>query len=418
MPLRLNDVLSWPTKQHTQTVAAVDTQHPRSNNFTISLPSTKFDYSKEVGTGLGSNVIMSPVQWVMRTFPEAPVKLERKLASGDIEQVITHPFLDLIDDPNPFYSYESLIMASMLSWSIAGNVYWHKVRNALGQVIQLWYLPHWMVRPRGNDGDASIYIDHYEYNPNGIPIMIPPEDIVHYRFGIDPLNIRSGLSPLGAVLREVVTDDQAANYSASILRNMGIPGVVISPGENEGIAVDDAKAIAEKFKTKFGGDNKGEAMVTTVPMKLETFGFNAKDLALTDIRNISEERVCAAIGINPVVVNFGSGLESTKVGATVTAFIKLAWTGNIIPTQRVFGQTMKRQLLVEFDNDKSLDVGYNNKNVAALQEDKNSKVTRISAGVTAGWAKVSDAREAEGLSVEDSDRIYLRSFNQLEVEGE
>jgi hypothetical protein len=159
-------------------------------------------------------------------------------------------------------------------------------------------------------------------------------------------------------------------------------------------------------------------MVTTVPMKLETFGFNAKDLALTDIRNISEERVCAAIGINPVVVNFGSGLESTKVGATVTAFIKLAWTGNIIPTQRVFGQTMKRQLLVEFDNDKSLDVGYNNKNVAALQEDKNSKVTRISAGVTAGWAKVSDAREAEGLSVEDADKVYLRTFNQLEVGDE
>ena len=414
--MKFSDLMSWPVKQHTQSIVTAGSQHPHSSNFTISLPSTKFDYAKEVGTGLCSNVIMSPVQWVMRTFPEAHVKLERKLASGETEQIITHPFLDLIDEPNPFYSYETLIMATTLSWSIAGNAYWHKMRNALGQVIELWYLPHWMVTPRGHAQDASIYIDHYEYNPNGIPVKIQPEDIVHYRFGIDPLNIRSGLSPLGAVLREVVTDDQAANYSASILRNMGIPGVVISPGENEGISVDDAKAIAEKFKTKFGGDNKGEAMVATVPMKLETFGFNSKDLALTDIRDISEERVCAALGINPVVVNFGAGLQSTKVGATVTAFIKLAWTGNIIPTQRVFSQTMKRHLLIEFDNDKSLVVGYCNKDVAALQEDKSDRVTRIGVGVTQGWAKVSDAREAEGLSVEETDKVYLRSFNLLETE--
>ena len=129
------ELVKWYKGDSGQKAVAVadnTTVHPRSSMFTLTIPGTKYDYAKEVGSGLGSNVIMSAVQWVMRTFPEAPVKLERNLASGEVEAVVTHPFLDLIDDPNPFYSYESLIMASMLSWSIAGKVYWHKGRNALG----------------------------------------------------------------------------------------------------------------------------------------------------------------------------------------------------------------------------------------------------------------------------------------------
>jgi HK97 family phage portal protein len=416
--LGFKELVKWYKGDSGQKAVAVadnTTVHPRSSMFTLTIPGTKYDYAKEVGSGLGSNVIMSAVQWVMRTFPEAPVKLDKKLKDGETEEIFAHPFLDLIDEPNPFYSYEALTMASMLSYNISGNAYWYKVRNALGQVIQLWYLPHWLVSAKGGEHDPTVFISHYEYNPNGMVVIIPPEDIVHYRFGIDPRNVRHGLSPLDAVIREVYTDDQASNYSASILRNMGVPGVIMSPTENEGMSLEDAKVISEKFKTKFGGDNKGESMTMTVPMKIETFGFNTKDLALPEIRNISEERVCAALGIPPAVIGFGTGLETTKVGATMKAMIELAWNGNIIPTQKVFAKTMNRQLLVEFDNDKSLVVGYDNRDVQALQEDKSERVKRLGLGVTQGWAKVSDPREAEGLSVEDSDKVYLRTFAQMEV---
>lgn len=390
--------------------------HPRNTFYAIDIPRTRYDYQKEVGTGLGSNVIMSPIQWVMRTFPEAKIAITKMSDDGSSEPIIKHPFLDLINKPNDFYSYETMIMATMLSWSISGNAYWLKIRNDFGQVIQLWYVPHWMISPKGHDTDMSIFVDHYQYSPNGQIFIVRKEDVIHFRFGLNPKNLRMGLSPLDAVIREVFTDDEASNYSASLMRNMGIPGVIISPDSDEGIDVETAKGVKEKFKETFTGDRRGESMVMTGKTKIEMFGFDPNKLDLSRIRDISEERVCAALGIPAAVVGFGAGLQTTKVGATMTALIKLAWTANIIPSQRPIAETLNRQLLKEFDDDPMKKIIFDNSNISALQEDKDAVIKRLTDGVRAGWATIADVRLAEGLPVDDSHRVFLRPITLIEVE--
>lgn len=415
----LKNLIQW-YKGHNQSDRNQAVAHPTSNLFGFNIPRTRFDYAAEVGTGLGSNVIMSPVQWVMRTFPEAPVKLEKMLKDGKLERIFNHPFLDLVNAPNEAYTSEALIMGTMLSWTLAGNAYWYKVRNAMGSVIQLWYMPHWMVTPRGHPTDNTIFISHYDYNPNGVIIHIAKEDVVHFRFGIDPRNTREGLSPIGAILREIFTDDEASNYSASILKNMGVIGLIFSPDGNSEVRFGAAmtKEIKEQARQQFTGDNRGDVMVFNGPTKVHQIGADTKKMDISFLRNVSEERVTAATGIPAAVVGFGSGLEQTKVGATMTALIRLAWTGNIIPSQRIISKTMQMQLLPDFDLDKSLIVGYDNSNVQALQEDKDLRIKRLSDGVPKGWVKVIDVREAEGLPVEDSDNVYLRPLNLIEIEGD
>ncbi len=390
--------------------------HPTSNSYIINIPGTKHDYSKDVGSGLGSNVAMLPIQWVMRSFPEAPVKLDKIKSNNQTERVLKHPFLDILKKPNPYYNYEIMIMGTMLSYSLAGNSYLLKVRNEMGMVIELWYMPHWMVTPVGSDVDPTVFISHYEYKPGFETFSIPVEDVIHFRFGLDPKNVRLGLSQLGATIREIATDDQASNYSASILRNMGVPGVVLSPAKEEvEITGERARELKEQFRGSFTGDKRGDPLVMTGPTKIDTFGFDPSQLGLGGLRNISEERVCAALGIPAAVVGFGSGLEQTKVGATMAALIRLAWSGNILPSQRVISQILEEQLLSDFDSDEALCVGFDNTGVLALQEDKNEKVTRLTAGVTAGWATVADARAAEGLPVDESHNVFLRPFSMIEV---
>lgn len=394
-----------------------NTVHPRNTFFALDIPRTNFDYAKEVGTGLGSNVIMSPVQWVMRTFPESPLILNETAKDGTVSPVLSHPFLDLMRRPNAFYTYEAMIMATMLSWSIAGNSYLLKVRNQLGMVVELWYVPHWMINPVANDADPTVFISHYNYNPSGETFHIPIEDIIHFRFGLDPQNIRMGLSPLGSIVREAFTDDEASNYSASLLRNMGVPGVVISPDGDQTIGTDVAQTVKEKYRQSFSGDRRGDALVMTGKTKIQVLGFDPNKLQLGGLRDISEERVTAAMGIPAAVVGFGAGLQTSKVGATMNALIRLAWTGNIIPSQRPISETLTRQLLVDFDNNPLLAAAFDNSSVSALQEDKDAKVKRLGTGVREGWAMVSDARKAEGLPVvEDRDNVFLRPLNIVEVD--
>ena len=397
-------------------------QHPQARGFMFNIPRTNFDYAKEVGTGLGSNVIMAPVQWIMRTFPEAPVMIKKidNKGSSKKERLQDHALLGLINKPNPFYTGEILWMATLLSWSIQGNAYWLKMRNEQKKVVELWYAPHWMMTPMGHPTDRTIFIDHYKYNPGGgMPIKLLPEDVVHFRFGLDPENVRQGLSQLNCVIREVFTDDEAANFSASLLRNAGVPSIVISP-ENEGMNIrdEDVKEIKEKFRHSFTGDKRGDALVMSGPTKVDQFGFNPQEMELGGIRDISEERVCAALGIPPAVVGFGAGLQTAKVGATMIQLIRLAWTGNIVPSQRILKGVLQNQLLIDFEpNPERFEVGFDNSEVQALQEDRDKLAKRLDIGVKGGWIRVSEAREQTGLEVEENDKVYLRPLNVIETKN-
>src|SRR5690606_1589441 len=194
------------------------------------------------------------------------------------------------------------------------------------QVIGMWYMPHFLVEPKW-PADGSAFITHYEYRPDpgGKPINLLPRDVVHFRFGLDPRNVRTGMTAVKPLLRAVFTAEEAANFSASSLRNMGVPGGVIAPKSSESLpSKEDVKAMKEYMKSAFTGNQRGEWLVLGTPTETSAFGFDPQALMLGNLRDIAEERVCAALGVPAAVVGFGSGLQSTKVGATMKELRKEA----------------------------------------------------------------------------------------------
>ncbi|MFQ5850900.1 MAG: phage portal protein [Candidatus Binatia bacterium] len=392
--------------------------HPgRGPLIVVPLPRTKFDYQKSVGDGSTSSVIMGPVQWMQRAFSEAPLIIERK--TGDSTEFIPdHPLAKLIRNPNPFYSETVLWMATIFSWCTAGNVYWLKIRNRAKQVIQLWWAPHWLIKPVWPQGQATTtYISGYEYRPGGSqPVSIPIEDVVHIRHGIDPNNLRLGISPLASVVREVWMDNEASNWVGSLLRNSGIPGVIVSPDSEAQPLQGDVDAVKQYFREMFMGDRRGEPLVLTGKTKVEQFGFDPKTMDLSAVRNVSEERVCSALGIPAAVVGFGTGLEATKVGATMTEMRKLAWVNGIIPIQKIIATEVARSLLTEFEKNRDgFLVSFDLSGIAALQESMDKLVQRTDIAVKGGWLKVKTAQELAGLPVDDTQDLYLRSIAIVEI---
>jgi len=375
-----------------------------------NLPRSGRDYSRDVGDGMSSSVIVAPVMWIARTYPEAPLCVERR---GEI--VPDHPMAELIRNPNPYYSGHVLQMATLIDVVLNGNGYWLKVRNRMRGPIQLWYAPSWLMKPCA-PVDGSVYISHYEYSPLGLPIRVEVEDVVHLRYGLDPRNIRLGLGQLTSLLREVFTDDEAAAFTATILRNAGIPGIVVSPGESGASVTDqDKKDTKEYFKSAFGGESRGEPLVMTGPTKVEQFGFSPQQLDLAKLREIPEERVCAVLGIPAAVVGFGSGLAQTKVGATMAEMREMAYESCIIPLQRLISADLDRQLLPDFETDSTARTVYDLSDVRVLQEDQNRLAMRMDTMVRGGWILVSEARREMRFEVKPEHEIYLRSFSSIVV---
>lgn len=379
------------------------------------MPRSGYDYASSVGDGTGSSTVMAPLLWVVRTFPEAPPAMYRQLDTGQEDVVRDHPLLRLLQRPNEHYTGPILWMATVLDWQVDGNAYWLKIRNGAGAVKELWWAPHWMVEPKG---DERTLITHYEYDSgDGRKVEISPADVVHFRFGLDSQDPRKGYSPLKSVLREVFTDDEAANFTASLLRNMGVPGLVVSPDGDAVPSQEDVEATKAYIKTAFGGDKRGETLVMSGPTKIQEFGFSPEQLALRDLRSIPEERVSAVLGVPAIVAGLGAGLARSTF-MNMSEAREMAYESNIIPSQRLLGEDIRFQLLPDFVTPAEVWVwrfGFDLSKVRVLQEDVYRQAQRLDLGVRGGWVQVGEARRHLGFEVTDADAIYLRQVNLAEV---
>ena len=384
------------------------------------LPRTKFNYGKEVGDGTGNSIVVACVNWIARTFPEAPVTVLDEGADGQLVRVPRHPFPRLIERPNPYYPGPLLWYATMVDRATSGNAYWLKVRSrepggmeGLSKVVEYWWAPSWTMEPKWPD-DGSVFISHYEYRPGPMlePVKYDPRDVVHFRWGLDPENTRKGLSPLYSVLREIFTDDEAANFTASLMRNLGVPGLVISPESSAPgarVSPENAEEIKQMAMQKFGGDKRGEPMVMTAPTKVQVLAFSPEQMELRNLRRVPEERVSAVLGVPAIVAGLGAGLDRATFD-NVEKLVEFAIEQGIVPIQRIVAAELTIQALPDFDDNENRSVAFDLTNVRALQPDMDKVYERVDRAVRGGWGKVAEAKRAVGLPVGADDDVYLRPF--------
>ncbi len=386
--------------------------HPITSNWWMGWSEAiESDYVRKVGDGLDANVITSPILWIARSFQEARLAARTEKPDGETVVDRGHEMAQLVRRPNKVYTGDAMWTAILLSLLTDGNAYLAKVRIGV-KVAELWYLPHWMVNPVG---DERTFIKNYEYSPGGTKQVFLPEDVVHFRYGMDPRNPRKGFAPLGPIITEVFSDLEAASLVAALLKNRGIPGIVISPEKDVAVSPEDAQAMKDYVADGFTGAKRGKPLVVTGATKVQTFGFSPTELDVSALRNVSEERVCAALGLPAAVVGFGSGLEQTKVGATMKEMVRLAWTGCLLPIQRMLAADLTLQLLPDFDDDPRTEAYFDTSNVEALSADMVQVAQATSQAVQAGVMMRSDARRALNLETGPEDDIYLIPMGVIEV---
>jgi HK97 family phage portal protein len=295
----------------------------------------------------------------------------------------------------------------VLSWVLNGNAYLIKIRNKTGTgIAELWYAPHWTVEPVSND--PEVFIEHYRYSAGGVQLDLDPSEVVHFRYGLDPHDPRKGLSPLGGLLREIFTDDEAANFAAALLHNCGVPGLIVSPdGSGPAPGPDDVKATKDYLNDNFTGDRRGEPMVMSGPTKVEQFGFSPEQMQVRDLRRLPEERVTAALGLPAIVVGFGAGLERSTF-ANFAEAREAAYESNMVPTWRLFAEELRHQLLPDFDDQAdSREVAFALREVRALQEDRQKEAERVGSLYKSGVITRKEARLDIGQEAADVDDVYV-----------
>ena len=372
---------------------------------------------KEIGDGTGNSAVVACLNVLTTSFAEPRLKVYRETSENDFEVLDNHPVTQLINRPNPYTSGSLLASYVITALNAEGNAYLLKNRNKSGRVIELVPLiPHY-VKPRGNEKELITHYEYYVKDPNSINAneftVLPASEVVHIRQGIDPNNHRKGFAPLKAVLREILGDEAAGQYAAALLHNMAVPGVILSPKDDAmgGPSQDEAEAIAQIYKQKFGGSNRGAPMILSGSMDVKVVSWSPEQLNLNQLRRLPEERVSAVLGVPAILAGLGAGLEAATYNNT-RELREFFTEQKLIPLWQVVSNEITAQLLqADYTNDNKVVCKYDLGEVRALDVDKGEMFKRMQTGVSGGWITVAEARKAVGLEYGDEHEVFLRPLN-------
>jgi HK97 family phage portal protein len=373
-----------------------------------ALPGSTKDWSRIAGD-LGLNgVVASAIDWYVRNYPQATPKYYRPVDSQQAEPVEDHPVLQLMAQPDP------MIMGSLFwGWAIQdyklfGNTYLRKIRSTTrGVVTALQFLPQDMVRPVGNGTNP---LTHYVYTTDGRSFDIPVSDIIHIRYNRDPQDIRLGRSPVMAVLREIATDNTASTTAYGLLANGAMPSLIVGPDAKDqtvDISIDDARQVKRQLHEDLTGDGSGGIVVMTGAYKLDRVSLTPSELALDSVRRVPEERICSALGINPMVLGLGSGLERSTYSNYERAQ-QAAWEDGMVPLLRTLADAITADLLPEYPETQEGDfIQYDLETVRALADDLAAEAERAERLYKAGIIDRAEAKRIAGLEAVPEDEGQL-----------
>jgi HK97 family phage portal protein len=372
---------------------------------TRNLPGSSFNWRNQAGDLMLNSIVAIGMDWYIRNWSQGVPVVRRPMPDGQVETVADHPILQLLAQPTPNVP-PSLVWSWVIpDYQLLGNAYFRKVRVS-GRVVGLQYLAADMMRPVGNKVNPLV---KYQYTVDGTSYDIALEDLIHIRYGRDPQDSRFGRSPVTSVLREIATDNVAASAAFGMVRHGGMPSMMVGPdykGGVEDLSEDDARQTKAKLQQDFTGDNAGSVLVMTGPFKVERVSHKPSEMAFDEIRRKPEERVCAAIGLNPLVLQLGSGLERATYSNLEQA-TRSAWTDGMIPLMRQMAEALTIALLPDYEETQPGDyLEFDVTNVPALQADLNEDAERAERLYKAGIVDLATAKRVAGVAPSDDDEGY------------
>lgn len=372
---------------------------------TRNLPGSSFNWRNQAGDLMLNSIVAIGMDWYIRNWSQGVPTVRRPMPDGQVETVADHPILQLLAQPTPNVPPSLVWSWIMPDYQLLGNAYFRKVRVS-GRVVGLQYLAADMMRPVGNKVNPLI---KYQYTVDGTSYDIALEDLIHIRYGRDPQDSRFGRSPITSVLREIATDNVAASAAFGMVRNGGMPSIMVGPdykGGVEDLSEDDARQTKRKLQQDFTGDNAGSVLVMTGPFKVEQVSHKPSEMAFDEIRRKPEERVCAALGLNPLVLQLGSGLERATYSNLEQA-TRSAWTDGMIPLMRQMAEALTIALLPDYEETQPGDyLEFDVSNVPSLQADLNEDAERAERLYKSGIVDLATAKRVAGITPSDDDEGY------------
>lgn len=384
------------------------------NSIGSILPGADYDYASQAGDLWRNSAVAACLRVIEDNFPQPELQVRKKgkreggrRVSGDV--IEDHPLPRLVNRPNPFYDRYVLWAALALSAECDGNAYALKIRSRARIPVQLWWVPHWMIIPRWRP-DGTAFIDWYQYTVNGKVFAVDPADVIHFRYGsVDPRNERLAISKLKAGgLRTICGLNETDGYTATLLRNSGVPNITIEPLPGfKPPTRDQAEDVKEDWREMTTGERRGDPFIPMGPFKIVPIGFSPEQLALDKIPARLEDQVCSLTGVNAMIAGLTSGAQH-KTYANMKEARAAFYDMKLVPMQGRMAECLEHNLLGDpgMGNPETEEVCFSYDGIDCMQEQQDLVWNRAGNAYSKGMITRAQAKEMCGVPHDDTDLVY------------
>jgi HK97 family phage portal protein len=274
----------------------------------------------------------------LRTSALLPPRITK---AAQLEEVLDHPLLTLLQKVNPVHNAFDLWELTTLYLEVHGSAYWYlNLDPLLGVPTEIWPLPAQNVTPRRGP-DSRNLIDYYEYRTGANAQRFRPEEIIHFRYP-DPRNpYTGGLSPLRTCFESVSMASDYAAFRQAKFQNHAIPDALIAP--DDAIGEEERDRLETQWNSTFRRGGAGKVVVAQNDMKVQLLNHSMGDLAALADLKATKEDICNAFHV-PIAF-----LTSQTNLANLQASERLHMDKAIDPRLRRRDEKLNEQLVPLYD---------------------------------------------------------------------
>lgn len=349
------------------------------------------NYEAYAREGYGrQELVFACVSEIATSAAEARLRVVTVDRDGTQQEDSASPLAALLARPNPQQSQFEFLELLHTYLQIAGNAYVFKLRSGPGGRVTALHL----LRPDrvrvwpGADG-----LRGYIYTLDGVEHHLLPGDIGHIRRP-NPFSDWYGLSPLHVIARIANVDSALTAYTKVFFQNAGVPSGLLNL-KRKLQSQDEASRIRAAWRAQFGGaaQNWHRLAILDEDASYQQIAIDLDHMAMPDLRNITESRICAAFGVPPILVGANVGLQRSTF-ANYAEARRSFWDETLAPEYRRVVDAFNLFLAPEFTGGGRIEADFSQ--VRALQDDADQRATRVAMLFEKGIVTLNEARTELG----------------------
>ncbi|MBB5066152.1 phage portal protein [Granulicella mallensis] len=332
-----------------------------------------------------------------------PLSIYEKTKNGSRE-ADSHPLQYLLStEPNVEMDRHAFWSAIVTGLLITGNAYVRIVRNAAGQVSELFPLMPTITEPYRLPNGTLAYRTQ-QGQSNGTWKTLDADSVCHFRLlSMDGIK---GLSPIQQAREALGLSRAAEKAGAKLFGNGARPGgLLMAP---TGLNPEQKESAKKSWEMNHGGSNQGGTAVLSGDWKYQPLALSPEDSQFIQTRAMQRTEICALYGVPPNMAGDTTRLSNNNHEQSSLDFI----TNTLRPLLSILEGELNRKLVPQIGRKAgayfiAFDI------TERLRGDFATQMQGFALGKQNGWYSSNDIRRKLGENTIDdpSADVYTTAVN-------